>query len=438
MNFAGLGLAGVRGVSPCGWGNRALAWGQRGLHAAGAGFDGYQAWQRYQSGDDIGAALALARAGANGWLMSRACFTGRMLLDWEGGRRRADFVRKGDRLWSRSEFDPEGPLALKVVEEVFVRLAAIWYVQLPGQVLETTAEHPFDVWGKGWTPTAMLNVGDWLRTRSGGWVRVEAVGDTGTVQTVYNFRLADYHTYFVSADEDAPAVWAHNAYEAMRDAEGNGVLTAEQVQQRVAGMLQAIGHTPEQAAAIAQRYAGTVKANGKVRVLPGNELHDNLLAYIQQGGGTVQPPGNWVEPPGWRLPENGVWTGVPGHSDFIPDNPTALGISLGEAIPFRGGRVDFSRWAEYEFISQQVLTGDRNIEPNAMHQGTARYFNEIGLTHPEGGVWTGTYVKAWASRNELAFHHAGDDVVQLVPYSLHGARRRGIPGITHMEFDRGG
>jgi hypothetical protein len=73
-----------------------------------------------------------------------------------------------------------------------------------------------------------------------------------------------------------------------------------------------------------------------------------------------------------------------------------------------------------------------------MHQETARHFNEARIPHPGGSTlkWTGTYVKKWASEHDLAFHHAGNNVIQLVPYTLHGARRRGIPGVTHMEFDR--
>jgi hypothetical protein len=187
-----------------------------------------------------------------------------------------------------------------------------------------------------------------------------------------------------------------------------------------------------------------VKNNYKTRSLPGNELHDNLLAYLQNGGGKLQPEGDWERPrPGgrgktWQLPENGVWTGKPGHSDFIPDNPTELGIGIGEPIPFRNGRVDFSRWAEYEFASTKPLTGDRNIDTNRMHQEMAKYFNENGVPHPEGaGVeWTGTYVKGWAGEQELAFHHAGDNIIQLVPFALHGSKRNGIPGVAHQEFTR--
>jgi len=34
--------------------------------------------------------------------------------------------------------------------------------------------------------------------------------DTGSWETVYNFRIADYHTYFVGCDEWGFSVWAHN------------------------------------------------------------------------------------------------------------------------------------------------------------------------------------------------------------------------------------
>ena len=37
--------------------------------------------------------------------------------------------------------------------------------------------------------------------------------DTGEYETVYNVRVADYHTYFVGAADWGFAVWAHNAYQ---------------------------------------------------------------------------------------------------------------------------------------------------------------------------------------------------------------------------------
>jgi hypothetical protein len=135
-----------------------------------------------------------------------------MLLDAEGGKKRADQIVEGDRLWSRPEGDPDGPLALKLVLERFVRVAPILNVQVAGQVLRTTREHPFYVEGKGWLPAGALEVGDLLRTRGGQFVAVEGIADSGEVTTVYNWRIADYHTYYVSATPEGASVWAHNAW----------------------------------------------------------------------------------------------------------------------------------------------------------------------------------------------------------------------------------
>ncbi len=167
-------------------------------------------------GDPVKGVLDLLTAGADAFALAKfirsSCFTAEMLLDAEGGKKRADAIVEGDRLWSRNESDHTGPVQLKVVEKVFKLLASIWNVHVAGQILRTTAEHPFYVLGRGWIPTNMLRIGDVLLTRDGRLVPVEGVADNGVVETVYNFRVAEYHTYFVSATVDGVSVWAHNAY----------------------------------------------------------------------------------------------------------------------------------------------------------------------------------------------------------------------------------
>ncbi len=140
--------------------------------------------------------------------VASSCFTGRMLMLGKEGKIRADAVKVGDLLLSRNELDPNGPLAWKRVLARFVRVAPIWAVQVAGQTIETTAEHPFFVVGKGWIPTQMLEVGDLFITDEGKLFTVEGVEDTGRVETVYNFLVEDFHTYFVSATEDGVSVWA--------------------------------------------------------------------------------------------------------------------------------------------------------------------------------------------------------------------------------------
>jgi hypothetical protein len=162
----------------------------------------------FSEGDILGGLMF----GVDAFRMRGACFTGEMLIDVEGGKKRADAIRVGDLLWSRSEFDPDGELTLKEVEEVFVLETAVLNLHVAGQILRTTAEHPFWVDNrKAWVPAAMLEIGDLLRTRCGQLVAVQGVADAGEVTTVYNWRIADYHTYFVSSEDRAVSLWAHNA-----------------------------------------------------------------------------------------------------------------------------------------------------------------------------------------------------------------------------------
>ena len=79
-------------------------------------------------------------------------------------------------------------------------------------MIRTTAEHRFFEAGKGWTPVCALGPGDTVMTREGLRLAVEGVADGG-VETLYNGRIADCHTYFVSADQWSVSVWAHNTDE---------------------------------------------------------------------------------------------------------------------------------------------------------------------------------------------------------------------------------
>jgi hypothetical protein len=163
-----------------------------------------------QTGDPF-VAFHLAGAAMDLHALFKACFTGETLLEAEGGLKRADGIRVGDRLWSRDEHTPGGPVALKAVEEVFVRVAPVWNLHVAGRIIRTTAEHPFYAEGKGWLPCWALRSGDRLHTKDGRLVAVEGVADSGAVETVYNWRVADFHTYFVGDQEWGFSVWAHNA-----------------------------------------------------------------------------------------------------------------------------------------------------------------------------------------------------------------------------------
>jgi RHS repeat-associated protein len=155
---------------------------------------------------------APARLGTNSLEASRqtSCFVaGTPLLTPEGDKRIEQF-RPGDRIVSRPERNCEAPVEVKLVEEVFERVAPVLQLEVGGRTIRTTAEHPFFVRGKGWQCAEELKPRDELSSHDGQWVTVEAVTDLTEVATVYNLRVSDYHTYFVGSREWGFSVWAHN------------------------------------------------------------------------------------------------------------------------------------------------------------------------------------------------------------------------------------
>jgi hypothetical protein len=149
------------------------------------------------------------------------CFAaGTPLLTPEGAKA-VECLRPGDLVLSRAEEDVGGVIEAKAVEEVFVRVALVLAVQVRGRVIRTTAEHPFYVFGRGWVSACYLCAGDLLASQDGQVILVERVAETREVATVYNVRVADYHTYFVGCGEWGFSVWAHNAeYQVFADVYG--------------------------------------------------------------------------------------------------------------------------------------------------------------------------------------------------------------------------
>src|SRR5262249_8906884 len=138
------------------------------------------------------------------------CFAAETPMRTPEGSVRADAVAPGMLLLSRDERDLEGSVVAKVVERVFVREGLITLLKVQGRTIRSTSEHPFFVRGKGWVALSQIAAGERVWTEASGWVTVEAVEETGEWETVYNFQIADYHTYFVGDADWGFAVWAHN------------------------------------------------------------------------------------------------------------------------------------------------------------------------------------------------------------------------------------
>ena len=66
------------------------------------------------------------------------------------GAKAIETFRVGDEIISKPDWDADGAVRVQTVEEVFRLQAPILKLGIGGQTIETTAEHPFYVNGKGW------------------------------------------------------------------------------------------------------------------------------------------------------------------------------------------------------------------------------------------------------------------------------------------------
>jgi hypothetical protein len=72
---------------------------------------------------------------------------------------------------------------------------------LINDVLKTTAQHPFFTAEGTWKVAGKLNVGDHIRSDAKSIV-IRSIERIASKHTVYNFRVADSHNYFVSPDRE--------------------------------------------------------------------------------------------------------------------------------------------------------------------------------------------------------------------------------------------
>jgi hypothetical protein len=105
------------------------------------------------------------------------------------------------------------------------------------ELIRTTGEHLFWFVGQDWTDACLLQPGDLLCTRDGHTVAVQECFDTGEYETVYNCRVADYHTYFVGDEGWGFSVWAHNTCNAQRTTYGSDELSSIALGARRSGRL---------------------------------------------------------------------------------------------------------------------------------------------------------------------------------------------------------
>ncbi|WP_244244910.1 polymorphic toxin-type HINT domain-containing protein [Leptospira koniambonensis] len=148
----------------------------------------------------------------------RVCFVAGTLVHIANGTRSIETIQVGDIVFTKS--DKTGEHGYKRVIQTFIRQADTIYkvVFVDGSILETTWNHPFrrlksDSKGQNfgienseWRQAKDLQSGDITLIASGETLEIESIEIDNRQETVYNFEVEDFHTYFVGE----VGIWVHN------------------------------------------------------------------------------------------------------------------------------------------------------------------------------------------------------------------------------------
>lgn len=137
------------------------------------------------------------------------CFTAGTKVLTDEGEKNIEDIEVGDMVLAKDEDDPNGKTAYKEVTALYRNQRDdIIKLHVGEQIIETTDNHPFWVEGKGWVFADELQVGDKLQKADGSKLTIDKVEFVKLDKpvTVYNFTVADYHTYYVTD----LGIWVHN------------------------------------------------------------------------------------------------------------------------------------------------------------------------------------------------------------------------------------
>ena len=156
------------------------------------------------SGDIWGNAALTASFGTIADAMvAPKCFVAGTMVVTAAGLVAIETIQPGDMVLAADE--ETGEYAYKEVVRTFVNTTEeITHVTISDgegvqEVIDSTPQHPFYVEGKGWVEASALHAGMTIWFANGTKGTVEDISNEGLEEpvTVYNFEVADFHTYFV-------------------------------------------------------------------------------------------------------------------------------------------------------------------------------------------------------------------------------------------------
>jgi|GEM_PF-2669806 len=125
------------------------------------------------------------------------CFTAGTKVLTRDGEKSIEQVQLGDYVLAKNP--DTGEMAYKEVDLLFQKdITESWNITVGEELITTTDEHPFWIKDKGWVVAKDLVVGDLFETSDGSHLSVDKIEIREQHTTVYNFRVKDFHTYYVS------------------------------------------------------------------------------------------------------------------------------------------------------------------------------------------------------------------------------------------------
>ena len=144
---------------------------------------------------------------ANSAGVKPSCFVAGTLVMAVAGMVAIETIKSGDKVISTDTETME--TSPKTVLETYIReVTTLVHLTVNGEEIVTTVDHPFYVKNQGFIKAGELIVGDELLDVNGNVLLVENfdVELTDEPVKVYNFKVEDFHTYFVGNCK----IWVHN------------------------------------------------------------------------------------------------------------------------------------------------------------------------------------------------------------------------------------
>lgn len=183
-----------------------------------------------------------------------ACFPAGTLVHTISGTKKIESICVGDEVWAYDE--DTGEIALQKVTALMEReVDATVLIELEGEIIETTAEHPFYT-EEGWKDAADLTLSDKVQTKEGEFRAVKSQTFQYEKKKVFNFEVNRWHTYFVGL-----LAWlVHNA-----------AVCIKTVIKKVSNRLKYLGRTPGKGSKTGKEVFERMQKEGTARIRRGKK-----------------------------------------------------------------------------------------------------------------------------------------------------------------------